>query len=127
MAEETLGSHPEGLVLLEMSFVLWGCQAVLCSQGFRRLRPPLQTQQSLWIQPPDVRLKKGYNARDLIFLFVFTAAKSLLNKKSDGGVKVGVSTLLAGDRPLSPAAIDGDSWHLIPLFPWNPSRPCFSA
>uniref|UniRef100_A0A8D0UP05 calcium/calmodulin-dependent protein kinase n=1 Tax=Sus scrofa TaxID=9823 RepID=A0A8D0UP05_PIG len=28
-----------------------------------------------------------YNARDLIFFFVFTAAKSLLNKKSDGGVK----------------------------------------
>lgn len=57
--------------------------------------PPLQTQQSLWIQLPDVKLKKGYNARDLIFLFVFTAAKSLLNKKSDGGVKVGVSTPLA--------------------------------
>lgn len=40
MAEETLGSHPEGLMLLEMSFVLWGCQAVLCSRGFPETPAP---------------------------------------------------------------------------------------
>lgn len=78
-----------------MSFVLWGYQAVLCFQGFPDSWPPLQTQRSLWIQLPGVRLEEGYHARDLILLFVFTAAKSLLNKKSDGGVKVGVSALLA--------------------------------
>lgn len=31
---------------------------------------------------------------DMTRLFVFTAAKSLLNKKSDGGVKVGISPVL---------------------------------
>uniref|UniRef100_A0A2I3G8J1 calcium/calmodulin-dependent protein kinase n=1 Tax=Nomascus leucogenys TaxID=61853 RepID=A0A2I3G8J1_NOMLE len=46
-------------------------------------------------------LGRGYNAGDFIFLFVFTAAKSLLNKKSDGGVKV------------------SNSWHLVPPFPGN--------
>lgn len=96
MAEEILGCRPEGLTLLEMSFMLWGYQAGLCFQGFQETPDPLFRHSSLlWIQLPEVRLKKGYNARDLIFLFVFTAAKSLLNKKSDGGVKVGVPILLA--------------------------------
>lgn len=40
------------------------------------------------------RLKRGCGAGDMTCLFVFTAAKSLLNKKSDGGVKVGISPVL---------------------------------
>lgn len=95
-AEEVLSYHPEGLTLLEMSFMLSGYQEGLCFQGFQETPGPLFRHSSLLrIQLPDFRLGQGYNAGDLIFLFVFTAAKSLLNKKSDGGVKVGVSTPLA--------------------------------
>uniref|UniRef100_A0A8C0DD94 calcium/calmodulin-dependent protein kinase n=1 Tax=Balaenoptera musculus TaxID=9771 RepID=A0A8C0DD94_BALMU len=55
--------------------------------------------------------RRKLKVRDLIFLFVFTAAKSLLNKKSDGGVKVGVSTPPAQE-------ITGDSlkdWGGLPV------------
>lgn len=56
---------------------------------------PLLAQQ--FLADLAARLKRGCGAGDMTCLFVFTAAKSLLNKKSDGGVKVGVSPPLPGD------------------------------
>ena len=48
MAEEILGCYPEDLMLLEMSFMLWGYQAGHCFQGSQETPwPPFQTQQSL--------------------------------------------------------------------------------
>lgn len=116
MAEEILRHHPEGLTLLETSFVLWGYQEGFRFHGFQETPDPLFRHSSLLrIQLPDFRLEKGYNAGDMIFLFVFTAAKSLLNKKSDGGVKVGASTPLAQDWPLQTVTV-GNCWHLVPPF-----------
>lgn len=53
---------------------------------------PLLAQQ--FLADLAARWKRGCGAGDMTCLFVFTAAKSLLNKKSDGGVKVGVSPVL---------------------------------
>lgn len=109
MAEEILGYHPEGLTLLEMPFMLWGYQEGCCFYGFQETPGSLFRHSSfLRIQLPDFRLRKEYSAGVLIFFLVFTAAKSLLNKKSDGGVKVCVSTPLARDWPLCPNSHSGE-------------------
>uniref|UniRef100_A0A2I3GSG1 calcium/calmodulin-dependent protein kinase n=1 Tax=Nomascus leucogenys TaxID=61853 RepID=A0A2I3GSG1_NOMLE len=67
----------------------WVCQRSTVASMMHRQRLTV-----LWIWLPDFRLGRGYNAGDFIFLFVFTAAKSLLNKKSDGGVKEPQTTVV---------------------------------
>lgn len=44
MAEEILGYHPEGLTLLEMSFMLWGYQEGCCFYGFQETPAPFFRQ-----------------------------------------------------------------------------------
>lgn len=116
MAGEILGRHLEGLTQLEKPFLLCGSQEGPLPGASGDSWPPCQTQQTLADPAARLRLGRGDSARGLIFLFVFTAAKSLLNKKSDGGVKVGVSAPLAQEGFLA-----------LFLLPQEPSYPCFSA
>lgn len=100
MAEEILTYHPEGLTWLEIPFSLWDYQEGPLPGISGDSWPPCQAQQSFADPAARLQAMERIHVGDLIFLFVFTAAKSLLNKKSDGGVKVGVST--PSLAPLSP-------------------------
>lgn len=126
VAGAILGCHPEGLKQLEMPFLLWGSQEGPLPGASGDSWPPCQTQQTLADPAARLQAREAYNARGLIFLFVFTAAKSLLNKKSDGGVKVGVCIPVARDWPLSLQSLWG-VLSFVPPFPQEPSYPCFSA
>lgn len=74
---------------------------------------PCRTQQSLADPASRFQVGEPVQCRSPDFLlFVSTAAKSLLNKKSDGGVKVGVSPAPCPETGLS------TSGYLL-LLPWG--------
>lgn len=101
--------------LLPLSLRPWLIEEALVCRGSETFEMPF-LQRSYWSEWPSFRswgdraswllvssavscrsgcrLKRGCGAGDMTCLFVFTAAKSLLNKKSDGGVKVGISPAL---------------------------------